>query len=81
MAGRFNALLDDTAPAIVPPPEHPGIRYLDAGSRAGGQGSSNHVIFDANTIEILRKYGIAGLMAGGAGAAAATARQPQEPPT
>lgn len=55
----------------------PGIRYLDAGSRASG-GTSNHVIFDANTIEILRKYGIAGLLAGGT--AAATASQ-QEPPT
>jgi hypothetical protein len=30
----------------------------------------NTVIFDPATIEILRKYGIAGLMAGGAGAAA-----------
>lgn len=47
----------------------PGIRYLDGGSRAGGKGTSNHVIFDANTIEILRKYGIAGLMAGGTAAA------------
>jgi hypothetical protein len=46
----------------------PGIRYLDANSRGAGQGSSNHVVFDANTIEILRKYGIAGLMAGGGGA-------------
>jgi hypothetical protein len=48
----------------------PGIRYLDGGSRANGQGSSNHVIFDPASIEILRKYGIAGLMAGAAGAAA-----------
>ena len=55
----------------------PGIRYLDAGSRASGD-TSNHVIFDANTIEILRKYGIAGLLAGGT--AAATASR-QEPPT
>jgi hypothetical protein len=54
----------------------PGIRYLDGGSRANGQGSSNHVIFDPATIEILRKYGIAGLMAGGA--AAATQGQPTQ---
>ncbi len=54
----------------------PGIRYLDGGSRASGEGTHNHVIFDANTIEILRKYGIAGLMAGG-GAAAAT-QTPQQ---
>jgi hypothetical protein len=44
----------------------PGIRYLDGGSRADGQGTSNHVIFDPATIAILRKYGIVGLMAGGA---------------
>jgi hypothetical protein len=49
----------------------PGIRYLDGGSRAGGQGTSNHVVFDPATIAILRKYGIAGLMAGGAAAAQA----------
>jgi len=48
----------------------PGIRYLDAGSRGVGEGTRNTVIFDPATIEILRKYGIAGLMAGGAGAAA-----------
>jgi hypothetical protein len=47
----------------------PGIRYLDQGSRSQGQGTSNFVIFDPKTIEILRKYGIAGLMAGGAAAA------------
>lgn len=47
----------------------PGIKYLDQGSRAQGQGTSNYVIFDPKTIEILRKYGIAGLMAGGAAAA------------
>ena len=31
----------------------PGIRYLDGGSRAAGQGSSNFVIFDPNMIRIL----------------------------
>jgi hypothetical protein len=50
----------------------PGIRYLDGGSRADGKGSSNHVIFDPATIAILRKYGIAGLMAGGAAAGTQT---------
>lgn len=49
----------------------PGIRYLDSGSRASGEGTRNHVVFDANTIEILRKYGLAGLMAGGGAAAGA----------
>ena len=39
----------------------PGIRYLDQNSRAAGEGTHNVVVFDANTIDILRKYGIAGL--------------------
>jgi hypothetical protein len=54
----------------------PGIKYLDQGSRAAGEGTSNYVVFDPATIEILRKYGIAGLIAGG-GAAAATGGQEQ----
>lgn len=49
----------------------PGIRYLDHGSRGAGEGSHNYVVFDDATIDILRKYGIAGLMLGGAGAAGA----------
>lgn len=39
-----------------------------AESKIGG-GTSNYVVFDDNTINILKKYGIAGLTAGGAGAA------------
>ena len=35
----------------------PGIRYLDGGSRAAGQGSSNFVIFDPNMIRILERNG------------------------
>jgi hypothetical protein len=54
----------------------PGIRYLDAGSRAAGQGSHNHVVFDPATIEILRKYGIAGL---GLGLGAAATQQGNGP--
>lgn len=46
-----------------------GISYLDAGSRGAGEGSRNHVVFNPEKIEILRKYGIAGLMAAGAAAA------------
>jgi hypothetical protein len=53
----------------------PGISYLDAGSRGAGTGTKNHVVFDANTIDILRKYGLAGLIAGGGAAAAATQQQ------
>ena len=55
----------------------PGIRYLDQGSRGAGQGTHNYVVFDANTIDILRKYGIAGLIAGGGAARhPATAAEP-----
>lgn len=43
----------------------PGIKYLDQGSRAAGDGSRNYVVFDENLIEIVRKYGIAGALAAG----------------
>ena len=46
----------------------PGIRYYDQGSRTAGKGSHNFVVFDPDTLEILRKYGIAGLGLGGAAA-------------
>ena len=55
----------------------PGIRYLDQGSRGAGQGTHNYVVFDPATIEILRKYGIAGLGIGLGGAAAAGTQQQQ----
>jgi hypothetical protein len=49
----------------------PGIRYLDQGSRGGaGQGTSNYVVFDPKIIDILRKYAVPGLIAGGAAAGA-----------
>ena len=44
----------------------PGIKYLDQGSRAAGQGSSNYVVFNDKLIDILRKYGLAGAAATGA---------------
>ena len=56
----------------------PGIRYLDQGSRAAGDGSRNYVVFDENLINIVRKYGIAGILMGGA--AAATAQPAQAKP-
>ncbi len=56
----------------------PGIKYLDQGSRSAGQGSSNYVVFDDKLIDILRKYGIAGLPA--AGVAGAAMQEPQEQP-
>jgi hypothetical protein len=39
----------------------PGIKYLDQGSRAAGDGSRNYVVFDDSIVEIVKKYGIAGL--------------------
>ena len=55
----------------------PGIRYLDAGSRGAGEGSRNTVVFDPATMEVIRRYGLAGLMAGG-GAAALGGQQRQQ---
>lgn len=42
---------------------------LQSALRAAGEISSNYVVFDDSLIEILRKYGLAGLLMGGAGAA------------
>jgi len=39
----------------------PGIKYLDQGSRIKGEGSRNYVTFSDDLVEILRKYGLAGL--------------------
>jgi hypothetical protein len=50
----------------------PGIQYLDAGSRAAGDGTRNYVMFDDKLIDILRRYGIAGTLGGGAAATAGT---------
>ena len=58
----------------------PGIRYLDQGSRAAGEGSSNYVVFDPSLIEILRKYGILPPLAAG-GAAALAGGEAQAQPT
>ena len=56
----------------------PGIQYLDGGSRSAGEGSRNLVMFQPELIEILRKYGLAGLTAGGGLAAGANvASEPQ----
>lgn len=39
----------------------PGIKYLDQGSRASGEGTRNFVVFDDKLIDIIKKYGWAGL--------------------
>jgi len=44
----------------------PGSQHWDGNSRFAAYGSRNYVAFDDSIVEILRKYGIAGLMAGGA---------------
>lgn len=51
-----------------------GIRYKDAGSRATEGGTSNYVVFDDSIIDIIKKYGIAGLIAAGVGTSALTAQ-------
>jgi len=47
----------------------PGIKYLDQGSRAAGDGSRNYVVFDPSIVGILRRYGILGPLVGGAAVA------------
>ena len=44
----------------------PGIKYLDQGSRGAGAGTRNYVVFDDKLIDIVKKYGLAGLIAAGA---------------
>lgn len=58
----------------------PGIRYLDGMSRTAGEGSRNYVVFDDSLIDIVRKYGIAGLLAAyyGGSPSQADAKTPQE---
>ncbi len=57
----------------------PGIRYMDQGSRGTSGGTSNYVVFDDKTIEILRKYGLAAgaVGAGGIGVNALSQYQPE----
>lgn len=64
----------------------PGIRYLDDGSRAAGDGTRNYVIFDPERIQILERLAALGI--GGATvrsmlaqAKAAAQPQPSQPPT
>jgi len=72
--GNTPAISEELAQAGIP-----GIKYLDQGSRGSGSGTSNYVAFDPSIIEILRKYGIAGLMGGGAAAGASGDAAAQSP--
>ena len=82
--GRSDALGSDYAPRTPEDAERllragiPGIKYLDAGSRGAGEGTHNYVSFSDKNIDILRKYGIAGLIGGGAAATAAQGNQGQD---
>jgi hypothetical protein len=44
----------------------PGIRYLDKASRQSAEGTRNYVVLDDKLIDIVKKYGIAGLAVGAA---------------
>jgi hypothetical protein len=49
----------DKASALLRDKGIPGIKYLDQGSRAAGEGSHNYVVFDDALVEIKRKFGLA----------------------
>lgn len=64
---RLTATLggQDRATAALKEAGFPGIKYLDQGSRAAGEGSRNYVVFDDKLIEIVKKYGIAAALGAG----------------
>jgi hypothetical protein len=57
----------------------PGLRYLDAGSRGSGAGEGSHniVMYNDKLIDIMRRFGIAGMAGGGAAATALPGQQDQ----
>lgn len=55
----------------------PGIEYLDRGSRDAKSGSHNYVVFDDKLIDVLKKYGLIGLLGGGAAAGISGQQQAQ----
>ena len=56
----------------------PGVRYFEdrTAVATGKESPSNYVVFDDSLIDILRKYGLVGLLGGGAVAAGANAPKP-----
>jgi hypothetical protein len=50
-----NRLGEEDAANILRNSGIPGIRYLDAGSRGAGEGTSNYVVFDDNLIDIVSR--------------------------
>lgn len=79
---NFYRMLEQTKPGAARASEAlkevgiPGIKYLDQGSRAAGEGSRNYVVFDDKTIEILRKYGLLPPITGAA--LAGSRKEPQQ---
>jgi hypothetical protein len=57
----FIAPGEDTTAATLNQAGIPGIKYLDQGSRAAGDGSRNYVIFNDKLIDIVKKYAAAGI--------------------
>jgi hypothetical protein len=55
----------------------PGMRYLDGVSRSAGEGTRNYVIFAPEIIEIVKKYGFAGALMGGAAGGGSTNKEPE----
>ena len=55
-----------------------GIQYLDQGSRASGDGSRNYVMFRDDIIDVLKRYGLLGMIGGGAAAGNKLAPQEQQ---
>jgi hypothetical protein len=66
------------APSVLRDRGIPGIRYLDQGSRAAGEGSRNYVIFDDSLIDIMRKYAVPGLFGSSVTLNALTGRPPEQ---
>jgi hypothetical protein len=58
----------------------PGIKYLDAGSRRAGTGSSNYVVFDPKMLSIVRKYAVPAFATAGGIPAAMGGSQDTPPP-
>jgi hypothetical protein len=56
----------------------PGIKYLDAGSRRAGTGSSNYVVFDPSMLSIVRKYAVPAFATAGGIPAAMGGSQPSQ---
>jgi hypothetical protein len=73
MGGRFPGIQGLTDPEAASEALRnagiPGIQYLDQGSRGAGEGSRNYVVFHDQLVNILRKYGLAGMLGGGGAAA------------